>query len=230
MPWLKSSPLLEANIPSSSCTLLCLLTLRVLLPLNPRTPYRCCDRSELHLIVALGNYVLVNFILSNDWMKQIGDVLGYGANYLCVSLQDDIHNFRLTYRAPQNSVSSPYLRSSHEISFMALPKIEGLISVMTDFNPTSPWLGSARDMVRILQASAATGLPPITALSKLALSFLRKEYMDTTLDGQFMPPPNPAVLNSLAQGDVGASNPSHLRFERSVEENVETLVTCSRKG
>ena len=87
---------------------------------------------------------------------------------------------------------------------MALPNIEGFLSVMTAFNPNSPWLGSARDMVHILQASAATGLPPIPDLIKLASIFLRKEDMDTTLDGQFMPPPTPAVLNSLFQGGVGA--------------------------
>ena len=85
-------------------------------------------------------------------------------------------------------------------------------------------------MVRILQASGATVLPPITALSKLSSILSRKEDMDTTLDGQFMPPPNPAVLNISVQGDVGASNPSHLRFEIFGEENVETLVTYSGNG
>ena len=116
-------------------------------------------------------------------MKQIGAVHEYGANQLHVTLQDDLHNFRLTYRAPKKYVPSPDLCSSHEIAIMALPNIEGLLSVMTDFNPNIPWLGSAHDMVHILQASAAKGLPTIPALSKLALSFLRKEYMDTTLDG-----------------------------------------------
>ena len=163
-------------------------------------------------------------------MKQIGAVLDYGTNQLRVPLQDDLHNFRLTYRAPQKSVPSPDLRSSHEIAFMALPNIEGLLSVMTAFNYNSPWLGSACDMVRILQASAATGLPPITALSKLAPRLSYKEDMDTTSDGQLMPPPTPALLNSLVQGYVGASNTSHLRFEIFGEENVETIVTHSRKG
>ena len=54
--------------------------------------------------------------------------------------------------------------------------------------------------------------------------------MDTTLDGQFMPTTTPAVLNSLVQGDVGASNPPHLRFEIFGEENAETLFTQSGKG
>ena len=44
------------------------------------TPYICRDGSEIHLIVALGTKVSVNFILSNDWMKQIGSVLECGAN------------------------------------------------------------------------------------------------------------------------------------------------------
>ena len=65
-------------------------------------------------------------------------------------------------------------------------------------------------MVRILQASASTVLPPIPDLGKLASRFSRKEDMDTTLDGQFMPPPTPAVLNISFQGDVGVSNLSHL--------------------
>ena len=116
-------------------------------------------------------------------MKQIGAVLDYGASQLCLPLQDDLHNCRLTCRAPQKSVPSLDLRSSHDISFMALPKIEGLLPVMTAFNPYSPWLGSTCDMVCILQASAATGLPPITALNKLASSSSCKEDMDTTLDG-----------------------------------------------
>ena len=59
-------------------------------------------------------------------------------------------------------------------------------------------------MFCIIQASAATGLPTIPDLSKLASSFLRKEDMDTTLDVQFMPPPTPAVLNRSVQGDVDA--------------------------
>ena len=111
---------------------------------------------------------------------------------------------------------------------MALPKIEVLLSVMTSFNPKSPCLGSARDMVRIIQALA--GIPLITALIKLASRFLHKEYMDTTLDGRFMTPPTPDVLNSLVQGDVGASNPSHIIFERFVEEDADILVTHSGKG
>ena len=163
-------------------------------------------------------------------MHQIGDVLDYGANQLRVPLQDDIHNFKLTYCEPQKSVQYTDLRSSHKIAFMELPNIEGVISVMTAFNTNSHWLGSAHDMVRILQASSATGLPPIPALIKLALSFLRKEDMDTTLDGQFMPPLTPAVMNSSVQGDVGASNPSHLRLGRFGEKNLENLVTKARKG
>ena len=65
-------------------------------------------------------------------------------------------------------------------------------------------------MVRILQALAATGLPPIPALRKLASRLLGKEDMYTTLDGLFMPPPTSAVLDIPVQEDFGASNPSHL--------------------
>ena len=54
--------------------------------------------------------------------------------------------------------------------------------------------------------------------------------MDMTLDGRFMPPPTPATLNSSVQGDVGASNPSHLRFGIFGEENAENLVDHSGKG
>ena len=110
-------------------------------------PHRCDDKSQLHIIVALETDISVNFILSNAWMNQIGDVIDYEANQLRVPLQDDLYNFRLTYRASQNSVPSPDVRSSHEIAFMELPKIEGLLSVMTAFNPNIPWLGSAHDMV-----------------------------------------------------------------------------------
>ena len=178
-----------------------------------RTPYRCFDGSELHLIVSLGAYVSFKFIFSNVWMKQIVAVLDYGAKQLRGPLQDDLCNFRLAYRVPQKNFPSPDLRGSHEISIMALPKIEVFLSVMTAFNPNSPWLGSDRDMVCILQASSATGLPPITALSKLASSFPCKEDMDTPLDGRFMPPTNPDVLNIPVHGDASASNTSHLIFE-----------------
>ena len=163
-------------------------------------------------------------------MNQIRSVLDYGAKKLRVTLQDDLHNFRLKYRVTQKSAPSPYLRSSHEIAFTALPKIEGLLSVITAFNPNSPCLGSAHDMVHIIQASAATGFPPIPDLSKLASRFSRKEDMDTALDGIFMPPPTPAVLNIPIQGDVSASNPSHIIFEIFGEENAENLVTHSGKG
>ena len=139
-----------------------------------RTPYRCRDGSELHIIVALEIYFSVNFILSNAWMNQIGDVLDYGSNQLRVPLQDDLHNFRLTYRAHQKSVPSPDLRSSHDIAFMAINNIEGLLSVMTAYNPNRPWIGSALNMVCIIQASATTGIPTMPDLGKLASSFLRK--------------------------------------------------------
>ena len=113
---------------------------------------------------------------------------------------------------------------------MALPNIEGFLSVITAFNPNSPWIESSRDMVSIIQASAAVGIPTINYLSKLVSIFLRKEDMSTTLDGLFMRPPTPSVLKSLVQGGVGASNPSHLRFEIFGEDNEETLVTHSGKG
>ena len=112
---------------------------------------------------------------------------------------------------------------------MALPNIEGFLSVITAFNPNSPWIESSRDMVSIIQASAAVGIPTINDLSKLVSIFLRKEDMSTTLDGLFMRPPTPSVLNSLVQGGVGVSNTSHLRFEIFGEDNVETLVTDSGK-
>ena len=54
--------------------------------------------------------------------------------------------------------------------------------------------------------------------------------MDTTLDGRFMPPPTPVVLNSPVQENNGASNTSHLWFERFGEENAENPVTHSGKG
>ena len=95
--------------------------------LQIRTSYICCDGSELHLIVALVTDVSVNLILSNAWMKQIGGVIDCCANQLRVHLQDDLHNFRLTYHAPQKSVPSPDIRSSHEIALVELPKIEGLL-------------------------------------------------------------------------------------------------------
>ena len=103
-----------------------------------RTPYRCRDVSDLHLILALGTDVSVNSVLRNAWMKQIGDVIDYVANQLRVPLQDDLHNFRITYRAPQKSVPYPDIRSSHDIEFMELPKIEGLLSVMKAFNHNGP--------------------------------------------------------------------------------------------
>ena len=107
-------------------------------------------------------------------MKHIESVLDYGANQLRVTLQDDLHNFRLTYRAPQKYFPSPDLSNSHEIAFMALPNIEGLISVITAFKPNIPWLGSALCMVCIFQSSADTGILTTPALSKLALSLLQK--------------------------------------------------------
>ena len=43
---------------------------------------------------------------------------------------------------------------------MSLPNIDGLVSVMTTFNPKSPWLGHARQLANNIRASAATGIPP----------------------------------------------------------------------
>ena len=45
-----------------------------------------------------------------------------------------------------------------------------------------------------------------------------------------MPSPTPALLISPVQGNVGASNTFHLRFDIFGEDNAETLFTNSGKG
>ena len=43
---------------------------------------------------------------------------------------------------------------------MSLPNIDGLVSVMTTFNPKSSWLGHVRQLANNIRASTATGISP----------------------------------------------------------------------
>ena len=52
------------------------------------TPYLICDESNMHIIVAVGRDVAVNFILSNAWTKNIKAVIDYGRNRLCIELRE----------------------------------------------------------------------------------------------------------------------------------------------
>ena len=71
-----------------------------------RNRHRCHDGSELHMIVGLGMNVLVNFITSITWMKQIGAVIDYGASQIRVPLLNDITKFPIVFRPPTKSVPS----------------------------------------------------------------------------------------------------------------------------
>ena len=51
-----------------------------------RTTYTLRDGNELHLLVACGMDVAVNFIIGNSWFKQIGAVIHYGSNCQKTSL------------------------------------------------------------------------------------------------------------------------------------------------
>jgi hypothetical protein len=120
-----------------------------------RTDYKCRDGSELHLLVALGKDVSVNFILGNAWMKGMGAIMDYGSNELRVPLHDDIHKFPLIFRSPMKNVPSLDKRSTHERAFTCLPKITSLVTCISKYNPTSQWLGTARGFLHALQASLA---------------------------------------------------------------------------
>ena len=105
-----------------------------------RTRYRCYDGLRLHMTVGLGMNVSVNFIVSNAWMKGINAVIDYGAAKIRVPLQDDIQKFPMVLRPPTKSVPlvNDRNRNNRKAAFMALPNIEGLVAVMTAFNPKSP--------------------------------------------------------------------------------------------
>ena len=92
------------------------------------------------MIVGLGMNVSVNFIVSNTWMNQIGAVINYGASKIRVPLMNGITKFLIVFCPPTKSVPSTTLENepNHKAAFMALPNIEGLVAVMTAFNPKSP--------------------------------------------------------------------------------------------
>ena len=129
------------------------------------TPYRCRDGSRLHMMVACGPGVSVNFVMSNGWLKTVGAVLDYAARELRVPMHDDLTVFPIIYRHPVKNVPSDTLaRSPHQAAHSALPNtnIEGLLRCMVAHNPKSPWLEDARAMVTQLRSTASTARPPGT--------------------------------------------------------------------
>ena len=95
-------------------------------------------------------------------MKQIGAVIDNRASQIRVPLLNDITKLPIVFRPPTKSVPSTTLanQSNQKAAFMSLPNINGLVSVMTTFNPKSPWLGHARQLANNICAYAATGIPP----------------------------------------------------------------------
>ena len=114
------------------------------------------------MIVGLGMDVSVNFVIINAWMRQIGAVIDYGAKEVRVPMLDNVTKFPITFRAPVRTtpgVANHVKQITHNAAFAALLQIEGLLRVMVAYNPRSPWLPTARKLVRALGESTVTPLP-----------------------------------------------------------------------
>ena len=125
-----------------------------------RTPYRMRDGSRLHMMVACGPDVSVNFCMGNGWLTIIGAVLDYQTGELRVPMEEDLHAFLLTYRHPVKNVPSDTLaKSPHQVAHSALPHIEGLLRCMVVYTSKSPRLADVQAMVTQLCSTASTGIP-----------------------------------------------------------------------
>ena len=82
--------------------------------------------------------VLVNFIISNAWLKQIGAVVDYEAHTLCPSPLYEV--FKM-FDMPITSLHRKGVTDvdggsivSHRASFKALPNMIGLLKAVTAFD------------------------------------------------------------------------------------------------
>jgi hypothetical protein len=155
------------------------------------------------MIVGLGMDVSVNFIISNAWMRQIGAVIDYGASEFRVPLLNDVTKFPIAYRSPTRkipSVNEHVHHLSRKSAFLALPHIEGLLKVMTVYNPQSPWLPAARQLAMKMSASSMTSRPlEISGAGGAAASATRNGKSG---EDHPLPCSQPSQTHEGVQGDV----------------------------
>ena len=125
-----------------------------------KTPYFGQDGRPIHLMVALGMDVAVNFVLPNGWLKTIGAVMDYGKKEIRLPFytdNNDVTSFPMLFQRPKRSVPPTTLGTSrHQAAFNALPKVEGLITIMKEYNPKSVWMGYASDYAQCLRFAASS--------------------------------------------------------------------------
>ena len=121
-----------------------------------RTPYRGMDGRPIHLMVALGMHVSVNFVLPSGWLKATGAVLDYRKKEIRLPFyteDSDVTTFPMIFQRPRKSVPPTTLGTSrHQAAFSVLPKIDGLLHIMKKYNPNSIWMGYACDFAQYLRS------------------------------------------------------------------------------
>ena len=126
-----------------------------------RTTYTLRDGKELHLLVACGMDVAVNFIIGNSWFKQIGAVIDYGGNCLRVPNHEDLKRFPLNYHQPKcvaPEIGSGSLHA-HWAAYRSLPTMANMVQIITLFDNKSPYLQYYTKLVDTLKQSTLAAVP-----------------------------------------------------------------------
>ena len=150
-------------------------------------------------MVALGMDVAVNFVLPNGWLKTIGAVMDYGKKEIRLPFytdNDDVTSFPMMFQRPVRSVPPTNLGPSrHQAAFGALPKVDGLITIMEKYNPNSVWMGYACDYAQCLRYAAS-------AHPTAPLEILPDEEAALSANGARAPAPGPTANAGAPLGGV----------------------------
>ena len=169
-----------------------------------KTPYYGQDGRPIHLMIALGMSVAVNFVLPNGWLKTIGALLDYGKKEIRLpftTADDDITSFPMIFQRPKRSVPPTTLGTSrHQAAFNALPKVEGLVAIMKKYNPKSVWMGYACDYVQCLRFAASSH-------PTAPMELLPDDGAAGDANGTRAPAPSPPADAGAQLGGVRFKNP-----------------------
>ena len=107
-----------------------------------RTCHNLRDGNELHLLVASGTGVSVNFVLGNSWFEMIGAVIDYSSKCLRIAGYPDMQKFNLSFHRPREvkpEISGGDL-ASHEAAFKSLPLMCQVKKVIEVYDKRSQYL------------------------------------------------------------------------------------------
>ena len=126
-----------------------------------RTCHKLRDGNELHLLVASGTGVSVNFVLGNSWLKMIGAVIDYPAMCLHIAGHPDTQKFNLSFHRPKEvkpEISGGDL-VSHQAAFKSLALMCQVKKVMEIYDKGSRYLNYFTTLTDKLRVCTYTTVP-----------------------------------------------------------------------